>query len=219
MSKSKKNVSGLVSSLGMLMSIFTKLFEKMRNAGLGDEDLHRLATPEGDILLDKFVELMAKAKSPKASEGVTFTPYILTIDPGLSPEAIVAQGKFDWAHDEFRSDRPPFKVRSGGERELVLVCFNRDVADSDVDSESELLRELDRLGLQPEGLPELCAFGAKHPDLQREFPIAARRAAWRSASGNIVCPIVNWHDSDRTLAVNLVRNCWHRNCRFLASSK
>lgn len=55
---SKKNVSALVGGMGVAMTIITNLVQKAREKNFTDEDLHRLATPEGDLMLDCFIELM-----------------------------------------------------------------------------------------------------------------------------------------------------------------
>ena len=46
--KSKKDVSMLVSALGVLMSIITTLVYAVRKQGGTDVDIYRLATLEGD---------------------------------------------------------------------------------------------------------------------------------------------------------------------------
>ncbi len=108
-----------------------------------------------------------------------------------------------------------------GDREYVLVCFHRDIDDhEDEDPEkSELLRELDKLGLRPEGPMELCFVGAdeRTRDLQREFPIVARRQVWRDPHGYVLCPIL-FEDGHGRGLFN-VQNGWDVDDRFLASRK
>ena len=113
----------------------------------------------------------------------------------------------------------PVEARECGERELVLVCFHRPIKDDEDPAKSELLRELGKLGLKPEGPPELCAIGEHHPELQREFPIVARRQVWRHPDGNLVCPLLGGSDRRRSLRLLDVHDRWHDNVWFLASRK
>lgn len=107
----------------------------------------------------------------------------------------------------------------GGERQLFLVCFHRKINDDENPAKSELLRELDKLGLQPEGPPELCAVGEHHPILQREFSIAARRQVWRDPRGRLVCPVLYEDCDERRLSLFKVDYRWNHYFRFLASRK
>ena len=113
----------------------------------------------------------------------------------------------------------PVEARGNGERELVYVCFHREIGDNEDPAKSELLRELDRLGLQPEGPPELCAIGEHHPELQRGFPIVARRQVWRSPDGSLICPVLFECARRRSLSLFSVRHRWDDYCWFLASRK
>ena len=108
-----------------------------------------------------------------------------------------------------------------GDREFVLVCFHRDIDDHEEDPEkSELLRELDKLGLQSEGPMELCFVGTDEwtRDLQRQFCIAARRQVWWRLGERFDCPILD-EDNGRYLTNFDCPRTWDDNCWFLASRK
>jgi hypothetical protein len=113
----------------------------------------------------------------------------------------------------------PVEVRESGERELVLVCFHREVGDNEDPAKSELLRELDMLGLQPEGPPEIFAVGEHHPELQLLFPIVARRQVWRDPLGLLRCPILYCNEPEREVDLPDIQSRWSDDYRFLASRK
>ncbi|MDH5597106.1 MAG: hypothetical protein OEY44_03305 [Candidatus Peregrinibacteria bacterium] len=120
---------------------------------------------------------------------------------------------------EVNDENFPVEPGKSGERELELVCFHREIKDDENPARSELLQELDKLGLKPEGPPELCAVGEHQPDLQREFPIVARRQVWRSPDGILVVPILDEYDYGRGLSLDDVGSRWRYSDWFLASRK
>lgn len=106
------------------------------------------------------------------------------------------------------------------DRRIVLVCFNRAIVDHEDPEKSELMFELDKLGLQPEGPPELCMVGEHHPNLQCMFPIVARRQVWRDPHDVDRYPFLVGSDGIRQLGLLGVRGMyWSCNYRFLASYK
>ena len=57
----KKNVPAIVSALGVLTAIITSLVAAVRKHGGDAEDIHRLATPDGELLLDEFARRIVEA--------------------------------------------------------------------------------------------------------------------------------------------------------------
>ena len=157
----KKDVSAIVSGMGVGLSILNSFVEKARKRGLGDEVIHRLATPEGDEILDKFVDLVAEA------DGKTGSSFKVTVDYSKTLEQMIADGKYDWKNSDIKAKNFPLNGQGTTAVNIELVHFNRNI-ESDT-----ALAELDKMGLRPATLPELLAFGAKYPDKQREFPIVA----------------------------------------------
>lgn len=181
----KKGASGLVSALGTLMAIFTKLVEKARNAGLNDEDFHNLAKPEGDPLLDRIVQMMVEASNPKTMLTDTFK---VTVDYTKSLDDMVEIGKFGWHADEtINSEHFPFDARIPEEIEINLVHLVHLGYDATTD---EVKTELDKMGLRPATLPELLALGAAHSELQRKFWIAASGSGWEYPGGLVDFPLL-----------------------------
>jgi len=61
--------SSIVSGMGLAMSIITNLMEEVRAAGGTDEDIHRLATPEGRPLLREMAKLaVSKEEAVEVNE-------------------------------------------------------------------------------------------------------------------------------------------------------
>lgn len=57
----RKNVSNLVSAMGVLMSIITALVVAVKKNGGTDEDIYRLATPEGESIIEKIAQIISTA--------------------------------------------------------------------------------------------------------------------------------------------------------------
>ncbi|MBI4993502.1 hypothetical protein HZC33_00880 [Candidatus Wolfebacteria bacterium] len=68
----KKDVSKLISAMGVLMTIITALVAAVKRKGGMDEDIYRLATPEGEGLIEKIAELIAQVGQ---SANSTFPPF------------------------------------------------------------------------------------------------------------------------------------------------
>lgn len=144
----------------------------------------------------------------------TITSYPITVDYGMKFPAIVEAGRYDRTSSDITADRFPIAGEGTVEREALLVhFFYRSMTDEDVTSEFE------RLGLRDGAIEELLAFGAKYPDLQREFPIVARKSVWRNRIGNSVCPYLTRGGSERDLSLDIREGRWDGLCRFLAFRK
>lgn len=126
-------------------------------------------------------------------------------------------------HPHIQADDFPVEVSQNGERALVLICFHREIKDDEDPEKSELLRELDKLGLKPEGLFELCVVGVQHPDLLWECTIAARRQICRHpVVGFPLAPVLNMdaHGIKRCLNLHSADSRgWGDDIWFLASYK
>lgn len=113
----------------------------------------------------------------------------------------------------------PVEVGESGDRAFAIICFRRELHDDEDPAKSELLLELDKLGLQPEGPPELCAVGEHRPDLE----CIARRQTWRNYDGELVFPMLYTVGGKRQIELgrcNMGRSSmWHSSAHFLASRK
>lgn len=152
----------------------------------------------------------------------TITPIKVPLDYARTLVQMRDAWKYNgYVNADLNDENFPVEAGQSGEREFVLVCFNRPIDDDEDPSKSELLKELDKLGLVPEGPMELCFVGTdeRTRDLQRKFPIVARRQVWRGPDGYLRCPILDGSVDGRDLDLSLVRHRWLDDYRFLASRK
>jgi len=157
----------------------------------------------------------------KVTPEPTITSITVPIDYTRTLVAMRDAGKCDGYVDLNLNDAN-FSVGAGQGSEyklIYIICFHRDIGDNEDPAKSKLLEELGKLGFQPEGPAESCAVGEHHPDLQRQFPIVARRQVWRDPRGVPLCPILRGDSTYRSQFLHDVRYGWRDDCRFLASRK
>jgi len=142
----------------------------------------------------------------------TKVPYVVTVNHDLSLAAMIRAGQYDWVNSDITSDHFPIKDEEGTKDALELVHFERYIESDDV------LRELDRRGLRSATIEELLAFGAKYPELQRQFPIVALGSVWRRLDGRFV-PCLWSGAGKRYLGLSWFESGWSDRCRFLAVRK
>jgi len=211
MAKSKKDTSVIVSALGVLMSIITALVSAVRKQGGTDADIYRLATPEGESLIEKIAALIVQAGKP--IEQLAENCYKVLVDYGQTLQQMIANGKYDYANSDITSGN--FPMTGNGKQEVVvkLVHFGRDMASDAV------LKEFEARGLRAATLPELLAFGATYPEKQRKFPIVALGSVWRDRDGDRRVPCLGRSGSERELDLSWADYGWSDYCRFAAVRK
>mgnify|MGYP001566810542 CR=1 FL=1 len=202
----KKEVSAIVSGMGVGMAILTSLMEKAKKRGLSEESIHRLATPQGDALLDKMVAVLTEAT---AAVGNAFR---VLVNYDLRADAAIGEGKYDYANDNITEKNFPTTRKGTAKLDIVLVHLNRDISSEDA------IKELDKLGLRPAELHELLAFGAKYPDEQRKYPIVALGSVWRYLFGRNV-PYLWLDDGGRRLGLLWFGPGWRAYYRFAGVRK
>ena len=211
MAKSKKDTSAIVSALGVLMSIITALVFAVRKQGGTDADIYRLATPEGESLLDKIAALIVQAGKP--IEKLAENCYKVPVDYGQTLQQMIANGKYDYVNSDINASN--FPTQGSGQQNVVveLVHFGRDMASDAV------LKEFEARGLCAATLPELLAFGTTHPEKQREFPIVALGSAWQYRDGDRGVPYLDRDGLGRRLSLGWDALRWDDICRFAAVRK
>lgn len=211
MAKSKKDTSAIVSALGVLMSIITALVSAVRKQGGTDADIYRLATPEGESLIEKIAALIVRAGKP--IEQLAENCYKVLVDYGQTLQQMIANGKYDYANSDITASN--FPTQGSGRQNVVveLVHFGRDMASEAV------LKEFEARGLRAATLPELLAFGATYPEKQREFPIVALGSVWLDRLGDRFVPCLNRLGSERELFLLWDVDGWRDICRFAAVRK
>lgn len=163
------------------------------------------------------------------SQDPDVTAELVDIEPTITPvtfarnydltlvQARDGMGLDAYVEQEINDTNFPPEGRDG-DREFVLVCFNRDIDDHEDPEKSELLKELGKLNLEPEGPMELCFLGVDEQTrkLQRQFPIVARRQTWKRQECIPRCPVLFGYTG---LFHKEVRIRWSDDYRFLASRK
>lgn len=144
--------------------------------------------------------------------------FPVTVDYNQSFRDMIKAGRYDLIDSEISEEHFPIDGQGRIETNLVLVHFNRKM------SSDAVLKELEQRGLRPGMLPELLAFGAKYPDIQRQFPIIALGSSWtRSLFADCDVPClkaeVSAGVSKRRLSLAWCGSNWAIYCRFLAVLK
>ena len=207
----RKNVPAIVSALGILTSIITALVSAVRKQGGTDTDIYRLATPEGESIIEKIAALIVQSGKP--IEQLVENCYKVLVDYGQTLQRMIANGKYDFVNSDITSGN--FPTTGNGKQEVVveLVHFGRDMKSDAV------LKEFEARGLRAATLPELLAFGATYPEKQREFPIIALGSVWRSRNGVRSVPFLGRLGSRRELNLYWYDDRWYDDCRFAAVRK
>ncbi len=147
------------------------------------------------------------------SNGFVFT---LAVDYSKSKAEMIKAGNYGYVDDFLRGNDPvEGKLAGSGIAEvaLELIHFNRVISTLDA------RREIKKRGLVPAGIEHLLALGAKHPNLQKEFPIVALGSVWQDPSGNRGAACLYGWRGTRELSLYWRDDAWRRGCRFLVVGK
>jgi hypothetical protein len=139
--------------------------------------------------------------------------YTLDVDYDRKVEFLVQDGKYDWSNENLTSKNFPAHKQGKESIEAVLVHFNRDIGTD------AALKELDQQGFRPPNIYELLAFGAKFPDVQREFPVVALGSVWQDSHGNRSVACLWLDGGGRRASLHWVGFDWDAVYRFLAVRK
>jgi len=201
---SKSDKSQVVAGAGWLASIFISLAKKVMEQGGTDKDIHRLATPDGEKILDEIAKLIV---------GASRQSFKVLVDYTKTLAEMIRAGSYDCEGFDINSEN--FKVVGQGQQEVevVLFHFNRETNTEDI------LLKMERAGYRPARIEELLALGAKHPNLQRQFSIVAFGSVWWNPDGYHAVVYLTWHDVKRDLGLNFTENCWFEDYRFAAVRK
>lgn len=142
MSKSKG--SEFVCGAGMSATLWQKFEESItRNHGVRD-DLHLLATPEGDPYIDELTKRLVTIGAMQRNA------YLVPVNYDLAHEVQIEEAKFDWVagYDENLIRKPPtehlYPVPTGVvEQRITLVHLNRHA------KRPEIIAEMDALNVRP----------------------------------------------------------------------
>lgn len=174
----------------------------------------------GGISRKSFQALLSESKEVLANPEPTIIPIEVSVDYSRTLVQMRDSGRYDICSDDLNDENFPIETGQSGKKILVLVGFNRIIDDSENPAESELLRELDRLDLEPAGPAELCAFGEKYPKLPCGPRIVARRQVWQPPGDDPACPVFHVLFKKRIMIViSILVFRWDPDDLFLASFK
>ncbi len=203
----RKDIASIISGAGWIAGFADKLIRGLRDRNVNDEQIHSLVTDNGQVPMDRILDVVAEYFHAAANV------FTLPVNSALPLAEAIAAGKYDWVNPDITPDRFPIFGEATVEVEMRFVHFNCAMESDNV------LKELDQAGLRPATLAELLAFGAKYPDKQREFPIIALGSVWQDRYGDRNVPGL-WNDASvRRLRLNWFDSGWDEDCRFLACRK
>ena len=140
--------------------------------------------------------------------------YPVTVNYDLTLEQMIAAGHYDETESDITVEHFPVTGEGKVDVDIQLVPFNC-VIGSD-----EAIRELDHMDLRPATLPELLAFGAAYPEVQREFTILALGSVWRYRNGYWFVPFLcGYSDGERHLDLDSFEGGWDEDYLFAAVRK
>jgi len=203
----RKGISALMSAAGWIGSFIGELIPALRERGISDEQIHAFANADGKISIGKIADVMAAGiKSAEAIHAVEFN-----YDEAV--ENKVVSGKYDWSNSDIASDHFPTRRTGVISSNIKLFHFNRYISSEDA------TREMDKAGYRPAEACELLDFGAKYPDVQREFPVIALGSVWQSPDGDrrVVC--LSRCGVRRRAYLSWFGDGWVGACRFAAVRK
>lgn len=230
MASSTKAKIALVEGAGFSASLFTLLRDAVHGQGGTDLDIHVLATPEGQEMLEEVARIISEKRAALVSNIDAVTePYSVTVDHSLTLGLAIDSGGFDrhndlldrlyWS-DFVRPDGSKYELPKFDPIERDLLLFSVSAyfgTDYEPDGE-EILAALDKLRLKPGGIAELLAFGKKHPDMQRKLPIAAFGSMWTDPQDDrIKVPVLWGSEGERRLGLPWRDGIWVPEAKIVVS--
>lgn len=198
--------SQLARGASMAADVWQKLDQRVKARGGTDEDMYRLANKEGEGILDMVADHLVKVGAVQRNRFPVKASH-------KSLQDAIAAGKYDYANDYITAEHFKLEGEIVVDTELVLYHPDRDIESDDV------VKELDQMGLRPATLQELCAFGEKYPDIQREFPVVALGSVCVGSGGDRRVPSLDFWFALRKLCLLYWDGEWSSFCRFLAARK
>lgn len=168
---------------------------------------------KGKINRENFQKFLSNPEDIIKKNKIVDDIYSAIVDYNMSLADIIKVGKYDWVNDDITAKNFPITGSGKVEVSLELVHLNKSVSTEDV------LAHMEANGLRPATLVELLAFGAKYPELQREFPICALGSSWVLRDGSRYVPYLGRDDSKRFLNLRWFDYDWDGYGRFLAVRK
>lgn len=190
-----------------ISTILQSLLDKVKKRGYSEDDILRVASDQGDKLLEKFADVMSEAaRKPREL-------YPIHVNYDLSVEEAIEAGDYQAVNESITSATFPSARHGQAELEINLVRFDRRITSEDV------LRELDKEGLRAAELPELLAFGAAYPDVQRKFSVVGLGSVWQDRKNYRNVPCLYAASEGRYLDLHWWDDGWYTYSRFATVRK
>lgn len=138
--------------------------------------------------------------------------FPITVNYTQSLDQMIAAGKYGDMSEYITSEHFPITGTGTVETELILLHFDRYIGSDDA------VKELAAMGLEPARLEHATVFGAKYPDVQREYPIVFLGSVWADADGHRRVPCLSYWSAERGLDLDWWSDGWGRRYRFAAVS-
>jgi hypothetical protein len=188
-------------------AMLEKLFDKLKQRGQSEDDIVRVIDSQGDGLLEKIADTVTQAgHNPRET-------FPMTVDYDLPLAAAIDAGNYQGVHRSITQQNFPSRRHGQAQVEILLVRYEQRM-----ESES-VLRELDREGLRAAELPELLAFGAAYPDVQRRFSVVGLGSVWKDRKGYRNVPCLYEASEGRYLDLHWWDDGWYSYSRFAVIRK
>jgi len=142
--------------------------------------------------------------------------FRIEVDYSMSLNKMISAGNYDWKNDDITAARFPVKGEGKVEFEAKLFHFNRDIS-----SEAAVthIKDADPQNpWEPAKTEHTLAFGAKYPELQREYPIVGLGSVAKVDFDRDVLRLCR-RGSGRSLYLSRWDGDWYGDYRFLAVRK
>ena len=188
-------------------AILQTLLDKVKKRGYSDDEILRVAAAQGDDLLDKFADVIAQAaRKPREALPVS-------VNYDLSVEEAIGAGEYQAVNAHITARNFPWTRRGTADLEVVLFRFEHRM------SSEQVLRALEEEGLRAAELPELLAFGATYPNVQRKFSVVSLGSVWHDRKGSRNVPCLYSASEGRYLDLHWWDDGWYSYSRFAAIPK
>jgi hypothetical protein len=155
-------------------------------------------------------------KAVEAVVAPTAVEFCIEVDYSMSLNKMISAGNYDWKNDDITVARFPVKGEGKVQFEAKLFHFNRNIS-----SEAAVthIKDADPQNpWEPAKTEHTLAFGAKYPQLQREYPIVGLGSVAGVRFGRGVL-LLGGVGSDRDLGLSRWGGVWSGHFRFLAVRK
>ena len=154
--------------------------------------------------LENEVTLLLAKPTTNAAGRLT---VLVEVDGTKTLEWMIADGKYDWKNSDINQKNYP--IQNTTKRTTEIEFFHFPDGTSSDNAEKKMAEE----GFRPIINEELQAIGAKHPELQREFPIVALGSVCSFFFAQYV-PVLGVDGNGRKLNLNYRADGWSGGCRF-----